>query len=140
MYKIAIFLNLFLFSFTCIWCCVLQPSTLHNQQSSNIEISKKKTFTKSVAPTVDSGSHSDHPPPSDVGPSAHLPPVTTRDRGMQVTPNPSMIEVRANMLHAIEDENKQLKQAYYDQLLRQEEESLKIRLQYEKKRQERSKR
>lgn len=130
MYKIAIFLNLFLFSFTCIWCCVLQPSTLHNQQSSNIEISKKKTFTKSVAPTVDSGSHSDHP----------LPPVTTRDCGMQVTPNPSMIEVRANMLHAIEDENKRLKQAYYDQLLRQEEESLKIRLQYEKKRQERSKR
>ena len=92
---------------------------------------------KSVAPTVDTGSHDNQPQPSNAE-SPHLPPITTKNCGTQVTPNPSMIEVRANVLHAIADENERLKQVYHDQLLKQEEESLKIRLQYEKKRQGRS--
>lgn len=115
---------------------VQSKSTKHTTAKS----SKKKTPTKSAAPTVDTGSHDTQPQPSNVGPGPHLPPIATKNCGTQVTPNPSMIEVQANMLHAIADENERLKQLYHDQMLKQEEESLKIRLQYDKKRHERSNR
>lgn len=119
----------------------LQSNTVSSQQPNKTSTKKTTTFTKraaSVASAKKSEPHGAQPQLSEVTATSQLPPVNTEDCGMQVTPDPSMIEVQANMLRAIEDENEQLKQAYHEQLLRQEEESLKIRLQYEKKRQEKN--
>ena len=91
---------------------------------------RKNCFTNVLPPSNEESVAA--APKGSLGPSNEK---LTRNISVQVDPVPA-VDVRERVLLAMAEENERLKKAYYEQLLKQEEELLKIRVCYERKRKE----